>query len=75
MIKMFFETIKILWGGISTIMVDIFGAIWELIPEIIQIKQILSYFTPQGMLALAIGVPISVIVITWFIVRKLIINK
>ena len=71
----FIEMIKIFLQFISTILSSIFRILWELLPEIIQIKQISSYFTPQGMLALTIGVPVSVIVITWFIVRKLIFNK
>ena len=71
----FIEMIKIFLQFISTILSSIFRILWELLPEIIQIKQISSYFTPQGMLALAIGVPVSVIVITWFIVRKIIFNK
>jgi len=74
-LAIFIEMIKIFLQFISTILSSIFRILWELLPEIIQIKQISSYFTPQGMLALAIGVPVSVIVITWFIVRKIIFNK
>ena len=49
--------------------------IWQLIPTILELMKIKSYFTPAGIIALQIGVPTIVISAIIFIVKKTVFNK
>jgi len=49
--------------------------IWQLIPTILELMKIKSYFTPAGIIALQIGVPTIVISAIIFLVKKTVFNK
>lgn len=67
---MLFQILQVLgqtiWGVISVV----FPLIWHNLPEILQIKKILGYFTPVGAIALYFGVPTIVITIIIKIIKK-----
>ena len=70
--KVFIEIITVLlqafWGTLKA-----FGtAIWDSLPAILEIKKVMGYFTPAGMIALYLGVPTIVISILFLVVRKII---
>lgn len=54
-------------------MLKAFGTtIWDNLPAILEIKKVMGYFTPAGMIALYLGVPTIVISILVLAVRKII---
>lgn len=68
----FIEIITVLrqafWG-----MLKAFGAaIWDNLPAILEIKKVMGYFTPAGMIALYLGVPTIVISVLFLVVRKIV---
>lgn len=70
--KVFIEIITVLlqafWGTLKA-----FGtAIWDNLPAILEIKKVMGYFTPAGMIALYLDVPTIVISIMVLAVRKII---
>ena len=70
--KIFIEIItvpwQVFWG-----MLKAFGtAIWDNLPAILEIKKVMGYFTPAGMIALYLGVPTIVINVLFLVVRKIV---
>ena len=52
-------------------MLKAFGtAIWDNLPAILEIKKVMGYFTPAGMIALYLGVPTIVISALFFLIRR-----
>lgn len=52
-------------------MLKAFGtAIWDNLPAILEIKKVMGYFTPAGMIALYLGVPTTLIILVCFIIKK-----
>ena len=49
--------------------------IWELIPAILDLLKIKSYFTPAGIIALQIGVPTFVITASIFLLKKAVFDR
>lgn len=68
---MFFEILSILgqtmWGLLSAL----FSVIWNNLPEILEIKKVLGYFTPAGAVAIYLGVPTIVVTIAVKLIRYL----
>ena len=56
-----FEVLEIIWQVIRSLTSAFFSVIWQSLPDILEIKKILGYFTPAGMTALYLGVPTFVI--------------
>ena len=56
-----FDILEIIWQVIWGFISAIGSAIWESLPEIMDIKKIMDNFTPIGMTALYLGVPACVI--------------
>ena len=69
---MFFDIISIIWQTFWGMITALGTVIWELLPEILQLRQIAAYLTPTGVVALWLGVPIFVITIAKFILKKLV---
>lgn len=67
----FIEVIRVLWQTITGILGAIGTAIWNNLPELLQLKQIMGYFTPAGAIALYLGVPTIVVTITIALIKKL----
>lgn len=52
-------------------MLKAFGTvIWDNLPAILEIKKVMGYFTPAGMIALYLGVPTMVISLICFIIKR-----
>ena len=67
-----FEIITVLWQAFWGTMKAFGTAIWDNLPAILEIKKVMGYFTPAGMIALYLGVPTIVISILVLAVRKII---
>ena len=68
----FIEIITVLWQAFWGMLKAFGTAIWDNLPAILEIKKVMGYFTPAGMIALCLGVPTIVISILFFAVRKII---
>lgn len=67
----FIEIITVLWQAFWETMKAFGTAIWDNLPAILEIKKVMGYFTPAGMLALYLGVPLFVVSLALFIVKKI----
>lgn len=54
------------WGFLSVIG----SVIWENLPALLEIKKIMGYFTPVGMVALYLGVPAIIVTATIWLIKK-----
>ena len=68
----FIEIITVLWQAFWGILKAFGTAIWDNLLAILEIKKVMGYFTPAGMIALYLGVPTIVISILFLAVRKII---
>lgn len=68
----FIEIITVLWQTFWGMLKAFGTAIWDNLPAILEIKKVMGYFTPAGMVALYLGVPTIVISIVFLAVRKII---
>ena len=66
-----FEIITVLWQAFWGTMKAFGTAIWDNLPAILEIKKVMGYFTPAGMIALYLGVPLFVVSLALFIVKKI----
>ena len=73
--KILIEIITVLWQAFWEILKAFGTAIWDNLPAILEIKKVMGYFTPAGMIALYLGVPTIVIGILFLVVRKIIKDK
>ena len=69
---MFFELLSILGHTIWGLLSALFSVIWNNLPEILEIKKVLVYFTPAGAVAICLGVPTLVVTIAVKLIRKLV---
>ena len=68
--KIFIEIITVLWQ-VFWEMLKAFGmALWDNLPAILEIKKVMGFFTPAGMIALYLGVPTIVISTLFFLIRR-----
>ena len=65
-----FEIITVLWQAFWGTMKAFGTAIWDNLPAILEIKKVMGYFTPAGMIALYLGVPTIVISVLFFLIRR-----
>ena len=70
--KVFIEIITVLWQAFWGMLKAFGTAIWDNLPAILEIKKVMGYFTPAGMIALYLGVPTIAISILFLAVRKII---
>ena len=68
----FIEIITVLWQAFWGTLKAFGTATWDNLPAILEIKKVMGYFTPAGMIALYLGVPTIVISILFLAVRKII---
>lgn len=68
----FIEIVTVLWQAFWGMLKAFGTAIWDNLPAILEIKKVMGYFTPAGMIALYLGVPTIVISILFLAVRKII---
>lgn len=65
----FFEIIKALFQTMDALLNGIIVTIWNMLPNLLEIKKVLGYFTPTGIIALALGVPTIVVTIAVFAIK------
>ena len=70
--KIFIEILTVLWQAFWGMLKAFGTAIWDNLPAILEIKKVMGYFTPTGMIALYLGVPTIVISILFLAIRKII---
>lgn len=70
--KIFIEIITVLWQSFWGMLKAFGTVIWDNLPAILEIKKVMGYFTPAGMIVLYLGVPTIVISILFLVVRKII---
>lgn len=70
--KIFIEIVTVLWQAFWGKLKAFGSAIWDNLPAILEIKKVMGYFTPVGMVALYLGVPTIVISILFLAIRKII---
>ncbi len=69
-----FEVISVLWQTITGILGAFATAIWNNLPEIMQLKQIAGYFTPAGVIGLYLGVPTVVVTVAIALIKRAVKN-
>ena len=69
---MFLDIITTLWQAFWGFFTGICTLIWNMLPEILQLRQIAAYLTPTGVIALWLGVPIFVVTAAKFIIKRLV---
>lgn len=72
--KIFIEIITVLWQAFWGILKAFGTVIWDNLPALLEIKKVMGYFTPVGMVALCLGVP-SMLVSLLFYVCKIIVKR
>ena len=70
--KIFIEIVTVLWQAFWGMLKAFGTAIWDNLPAILEIKKLMGYFTPAGMIALYLGVPTIVINVLFLVVRKIV---
>ncbi len=67
----FIEIITVLWQAFWGILKAFGTAIWDNLPTILEIKKMMGYFTPAGIVALYLGVPLFVVSLALFIIKRI----
>ena len=67
---MVFELITIIFQTIWLTLNGMLTAVWNCLPDIIQLNKLLGYFTPAGIVGLYLGVPTVVTTIAVFLFKK-----
>lgn len=68
--EIFIEVISAFWQAFWGFLKVIGTVIWQNLPELLELKKIMGYFTPAGMIALYLGVPTIVITALVWILKK-----
>ena len=68
--EIFIEVMTIFWQAFWGFLKVIGTVIWQNLPELLELKKIMGYFTPAGMIALYLGVPTIVITALVWILKK-----
>lgn len=66
-----FEVVGTLFQVIWAMLKSFLMIVWENLPELLQLRKIVGYFTPQGVVALWLGVPPIIITVTIFMIRQI----
>lgn len=69
--KMLLEIVKVILQAIWLTLSGIFTSLLSNLPEIMQLKNTLGYFTPTGFLSLYFGVSTGVITLVIILIKKL----
>ncbi len=66
----FIEVISTMWQIIWGLLSGIGKAVFDNLSALIELKKIMGYFTPLGMIALYIGVPTFVVSVAYKLIKK-----
>lgn len=50
---------------------ELITCLWELLPELLELKKIMSIFTPTGMIVLYLGVPTFLVSAVIFLAKRI----
>ena len=64
------EVLGVVLESLGTILWAFVKMLWELLPTMLELKKVADLFTPVGMLAAYLGVPIFVITLFFRLLRK-----
>ena len=59
--QILFDVVTVMWQFIWGIICCFGRIIWYNLPQLLELKKIMGYFTPVGMFALYIGVPTIIV--------------
>lgn len=65
------EILQVFFGTIWAVFSTIITCLWEFLPELLELKRIMSVFTPVGMIALYLGVPTFLVSAIIFFVKRI----
>ena len=68
--EIFIEVMTVFWQAYWGFLKVIGTVLWQNLPELLELKKIMGYFTPTGMIALYLGVPTIVITALVWILKK-----
>lgn len=68
--NIFIEIISVFWQAFWGMLSAIGTAVWQNLPAILELKKIMGYFTPVGVVALYLGVPTIVITALLWIIKR-----
>lgn len=66
----FIEVLSTMWQVVWGLLSGIGNAVLDNLPALLELKKIMGYFTPLGIIALYIGVPTFVVSIAYKLVKK-----
>ena len=66
----FIEVMTVFWKAFWGFLSVIGSTLWENLPMLLEIKKIMGYFTPVGMVALYLGVPTIIVTATIWLIKK-----
>lgn len=69
------EILSVLWQTITGLMSVFVTVIWNNLSTILEIKKVMGYFTPVGMIALYLGVPTIVVTVAIKLIKKFVAGK
>jgi len=72
--EIFIEVITVFWQAFWGFISAIGTVLWQNLPELLELKKFMGYFTPTGMIALYLGVPTIVITALVWIIKKAVRN-
>ena len=64
------EILSTMWQVIWGLLSGIGKAVFDNLPALLELKKIMGYFTPLGMIALYIGVPTFVVSVAYKLIKK-----
>lgn len=70
MSNIFIEVLTTMWQVIWGLLSGIGKAVFDNLSALIELKKIMGYFTPLGMIALYIGVPTFVVSVAYKLIKK-----
>ena len=73
--KIFIDIITVLWQAFWGILKAFGTAIWDNLPAILEVKKVVGYFTPAGMVALYLGVPAFVVSLEILVVKRILLTN
>lgn len=64
------EVLSTMWQVIWGLLSGMGKAVFDNLPALLELKKIMGYFTPLGLIALYIGVPMIVVSIAYKLIKK-----
>ncbi len=69
-ITIFMEIISTIWQVVLGLISGIGKAVFENLPVLLEMKKIMGYFTPLGVIAFYLGVPTVIVSIVYKLIKK-----